>query len=152
MSGPSAVITVRRTHGVFGGLSFRVQIAPGQSSFVFRAARSVVAGGGGRLYRIGTWLRTDAPGLTVCLRIQEVSAADPLTSVRTSESCVSPTSKWKHFELYRRTLERGNRLVFSIYSYGATSGDSFEVDDFTVHRRVGTRLWKRVAAAFANSL
>ena len=146
----SAIITIRQRHGVFGGLSFRVQLAPGQSSFAFRAARSVVAGGGGRLYRVGTWLRTDALGLTVCLRIQEVSPADPLTSVRTSESCVNPTAKWRHFKLYRRTLARGNRLVFSIYSYGAVSGDSFEVDKFRVDRRAGKRVWKRVAAAFTN--
>jgi len=145
----SAVITIRRRHGAFGGLSFRVAIVPGASSFVFKAARSVVAGSGGRFYRIGTWLRTDAPGLTVCLRIQEVSPADPLTPVRTSESCLAPTAKWKHFRLYRRTLARGNRLVFSIYSFGAVAGDSFDVNGFTVERRV--RLgWKRVDAAFGD--
>jgi hypothetical protein len=146
----SAVITIRRRHGVFGGLSFRVAIAPGAKSFVFRAARSVVAGSGGRLYRIGAWLRTDSPGLTVCLRIQEVSPADPLTPVRTSESCLAPTTKWKLFRLYRRTLASGNRLVFSIYSFGAVAGDSFEVDRFTVERRVPLG-WKRVNAAFGDT-
>jgi hypothetical protein len=150
MTGTSAVITIRRRHGVFGGLSFRVTVAPGASSFVFRASRSVVAGAGGRLYRIGTWLRSDVPGLNVCLRIQEVSPADPLTSVRTSETCLAPTTKWKHFRLFRRTLASGNRLVFSIYSYGAVEGDSFDIDGFTVARRVKYG-WKRVDAAFGDS-
>jgi hypothetical protein len=144
------VITIRRRHGVFGGLSFRVAIAPGSTSFVFRAARSVVAAGGGRLYRIGTWLRSDVPGLTVCLRIQEVSPADSLTPVRTSESCFAPTAKWKRFRVYRRTLASGNHLVFSVYSFGAVAGDSFEVDGFTVHRRV-LHGWKRVDAAFGDA-
>jgi len=150
VTGTGAIITIRRRYGVFGGLSFRVSLAPGSSSLVFRAARSVVAGSGGRLYRIGAWLRTDAPGMNVCLRIQEVSPADPLTAVRTSESCFAPTTNWKRFMLYRRTLARGNRLVFSIYSFGAVSGDSFDIDRFTVSRRVAHG-WKRVSAAFGNS-
>jgi hypothetical protein len=143
-----AVITVRQRHGVFGGLSFRVTATPGASSFVFRTARSILAGSGGRLYRIGAWLRTDVPGLDVCLRIQEISEADPLISVRTSEACFTPAAAWHHVRLYRRTLAPGNRLVFSIYSFGATAGDSFEVDNFRVARRVG-KGWKRVIAALS---
>jgi hypothetical protein len=144
------VITIRRHHGVFGGLSFRVSMTPGSSSYVFRASRSVVAGSGGRLYRIGAWLRSDVPGITLCLRIQEVSAADPLTSVRTSESCLSPARQWKKFRTFRSTLARGNRLVVSIYSFGAVVGDSFEVDGFTVERKVGKRR-KRVDAALGDA-
>ena len=150
VSGTGAIITIMRRHGAFGGLSFRVSLAPGSSSLVFRAAGSVVAGSGGRLYRIGAWLRSAAPGMNVCLRIQEVSPRDPLTAVRTSESCFAPTTDWKHFLLYRRTLARGNRLVFSIYSFGAVSGDSFDIDNFRVARRVKDG-WKRVDAAFGGA-
>jgi len=117
---------------------------------VFRAALSVVAGAGGRLYRIGAWLRTDVPGLGVCLRIQEVSPSDPFISVRTSEACFTPTATWHRFRLFRRTLAPGNRLVFSIYSFGAAAGDSFEVDNFRVARRV-EKGWRRVTAAFRRS-
>src|SRR5205823_13877204 len=122
--------------------------ARGASSFVFRADRSILAGSGGWLYRIGAWLRTDVPGLDVCLRIQEISPADPLISVRTSEACFTPTATWHHVRLYRRTLAPGNRLVFSIYSFGAAPGDSFDVDSFRVSRRVW-KGWKRVTAAFS---
>ena len=83
----------------------------------------------------------------MCLRIQEVSPADPLIPVRTSEACFTPTKTWHRFRLYRRTLAAGNRLVFSIYSFGALAGESFEVDNFRVARRVG-KGWKRVTAAF----
>jgi hypothetical protein len=141
------VIDLRRGAGVAGGLAFRVQMTRGHSTFAFRASRSIVAGSGGRLYRIGAWLRSDVPGLSVCLRIQEVSPRDTLAPVRTSESCMAPTATWKHFKLYRRTLARGNRLVFSIYSYGAVEGDSFDVDRFTVSRRVRNG-WRRVTAVF----
>jgi hypothetical protein len=122
----------------------------GESTFAFRASRSIVAAGGGRLYRIGTWLRSDVPGLSVCLRIQEMSPRDSLVPVRTSETCLASTATWKHFRLYRRTLARGNRMVFSIYAYGAVEGDSFDVDRFTVSRRVKNG-WKRVAAAFGGA-
>ena len=154
MAGTGAIVTLRAKHGVRGGLSFRVAARRGTSTFALRAERAVVAAAGGRLYRIGAWLRTDVPGLTVCLRIQEMSPGDSLTPVRTSETCLAPTAKWQHLRLYRRTLARGNRLVFSIYSYGAVASDSFEIDRFRVARRVnvGTKLrWKRVRAAFADA-
>jgi hypothetical protein len=147
VSGTSALIALRRGAGVAGGLAFRVRMIRGNSTFAFRASRSIVAPAGGRLYRIGAWLRSDAPGVNVCLRIQEVSSNDSLTPVRTSESCLAPTSQWKHFRIYRRTLASGNRLIFSIYSYGAVEGDSFDVDRFTVSRRVKNG-WKRVTAVF----
>jgi hypothetical protein len=147
VTGTSAIVAIRRGAGVAGGLAFRVQMIRGHSTFAFRASRSIVAGAGGRLYRIRTWLRSDVPGLNVCLRIQEVSPRDTLSPVRTSESCFAPTAKWKQFRLYRRTLDRGNRLIFSIYSYGAVEGDSFDVDRFTVSHRVKNG-WKRVTAAF----
>ena len=153
MAGTGAIVTLRAKHGVRGGLSFRVAARRGASTFALRAERAVVAAGG-RLYRIGAWLRTDVPRLTVCLRIQEMSPGDSLTPVRTSETCLAPTAKWQHLRLYRRTLARGNRLVFSIYSYGAVASDSFEIDRFRVARRVnvGTKLrWKRVRAAFAGA-
>jgi hypothetical protein len=149
VTGTSAVVALRRGGGVAGGLAFRVR-SRGETTFAFRAAHALVTTRGGRLYRIGTWLRSDVPGLTVCLRIQEMSARDAVAPVRTSESCFAPTATWKHFRVYRRTLARGNRLVFSIYAYGATDGDSFDVDRFTVSRRV-TNLWKRVDAVFGDA-
>jgi hypothetical protein len=150
VTGTSAIIAIRRGAGVAGGLAFRVQMMRGHSTFAFRASRSIVAGSGGRLYRIATWLRSDVPGLSVCLRIQEMTPRDSLVPVRTSESCLATTSDWKKFRLYRRTLARGNRLVFSIYSYGAVEGDSFDVDGFTVARKT-LHGWKRVDAAFGNA-
>jgi hypothetical protein len=151
VAGTGALIIVGRRHGgVLGGVSFRVRPARGASSFVFRASRSVLTGSPGRLYRIGAWLRSDVPGLSVCLRIQEISPRDPLAAVRTSETCLAPGKKWQHFRLLRRTLASGNRLVFSIYSFGAVDGDSFDIDGFRVLRRTAHG-WKRVDAAFANS-
>jgi hypothetical protein len=126
----------------------RVAIKRGESSFSFDATGTVQERHVGRAYRIGAWLRGETPGLTVCLRIEEVSKADPLTSVRTTETCVSPTTTWRHFRILRRTVARGDRLVFSIYSYGAASGDTFEIDGFTVMRKTADG-WKRVDQAFA---
>jgi hypothetical protein len=85
----------------------------------------------------------------VCLRIAEVRAHDPLTSVRTTETCLNPTTTWRHFQILRSTIARGDKLVFSVYSFGAVAGDSFEIDRFVVVRKVAHG-WKRVDAAFAN--
>jgi hypothetical protein len=147
VKGEGAKLTLRY-NGVGGGAAIRVGAAH-NGSFVFRAAGNVRVLRVGLLYRIGAWLRSDMPGVTVCLRIQEVSAKDPLTSVRTTETCVSPSTHWQHFRILRRTLARGDKLRFSIYSYSAELGDNFEISHFVVLRKTAHG-WKRVARAFAS--
>ncbi len=147
VKGEGAKLTLRY-NGVGGGPAIRVGIAH-DGSFVFRAAGNVRVQRVGLMYRIGAWLRSDAPGVTVCLRIEEVSKKDPLSSVRTTETCLSPSTHWQHFRILRRTLARGDKLVFSIYSYGAALGDSFEIDRFVVLRKTAHG-WKRVDGAFGS--
>jgi hypothetical protein len=147
VKGDGAKLTLRY-NGVGGGPAIRVG-ATHNGSFVFRAAGNVRVQRVGLLYRIGAWLRSDTPGITVCLRIQEVSAKDPLTSVRTTETCLSPSTHWQHFRILRRTLARGDKLRFSIYSYGADRGDDFEIDRFVVLRKTADG-WKRVDGAFSS--
>ena len=137
-----------RNDGVDGRPAIRVALAKHGSQFEFQSAGDVRVERVGLAYRIGAWLRSDAPGVTVCLRIEEVSPKDPLASVRTTETCLSPTTHWRHFRILRRTLARGDKLVFSVYSYGAELGDSFEIDHFLVLRQT-THGWKRVDSAFA---
>ena len=127
----------------------RVALAHSGSSFSFDAVGGVVAERVGLQYRIGAWLRTNAPGVTVCLRIKEISPRDRRTSVRTTERCLAPTTTWRHFRILRRTISRGDKLVFSIYSYGALKGDNFEISRFTVTRKTAEG-WKRVDAAFGD--
>jgi hypothetical protein len=136
-----------RDDGVGGGPAIRVGVTH-NGSFVFRAAGNVRVQRVGLLYRIGAWLRSDVPGITVCLRIQEVSPHDPLTSVRTTETCLSPSTHWQHIRILRRTLERGDKLLFSVYSYGAALGDSFEIDRFVVLRKTAHG-WKRIDGVFS---
>lgn len=145
--GSRARVTLGR-RGVTGRASLRVAVVRGASTFAFSAAGTVRAGRVGSLYRIGAWLRTNAPGMTVCLRIEEVSKHDDVTPVRTTEACFSPTTKWQHFRIVRKTIMRGDQLRFSIYSYGAEKGDSFDIDGFTVLRKSQDG-WKRVRDAFA---
>jgi hypothetical protein len=134
---------------VDGRPAIRVSLARGSSQFSFDAIGTVRTERVGLQYRIGAWLRTNAPGMTVCLRIREISPKDPLTSVRTTETCFSPTTKWRHFQIIRRTVARGDKLVFSAYAYAAVQGDNFDIDGFTVMRKTSDG-WKRVEAAFGN--
>lgn len=145
--GSRARVTLGR-RGVTGLPSLRVAVLRGASVFTFSAAGMVRAVRMGSKYRIGAWLRTDAPGVTVCLRIEEVSKHDDVAPVRTTETCFSPTTKWQHVRIIRTTIKSGDKLRFSIYSYGAEKGDSFDIDGFTVLRKTETG-WKRVKDAFA---
>jgi hypothetical protein len=147
VTGRGAHLTLRND-GVDGKPAIRVALARRGSQFEFQSVGDVEVARVGLAYRIGAWLRSDAPGVTVCLRIEEVSPKDPLAAVRTTETCLSPTAEWRHFRILRRTLARGDKLVFSVYSYGAELGDSFEIDHFLVLRKT-THGWKRVDSAFA---
>jgi hypothetical protein len=147
VKGEGAKLTLRY-NGVGGGPAIRVGVAH-NGSFVFRAAGNVRVQRLGLLYRIGAWLRSDAPGVTVCLRIEEVSPKDPLSSVRTTETCLSPSAHWQHLRILRRTIARGDKLLFSVYSYGAVLGDSFEIDRFVVLRKTAHG-WKRVDGVFSS--
>jgi hypothetical protein len=148
VKGRSARLTLRRD-GVGGRPAIRVALALRAFQFEFQSAGNVDVDRAGATYRIGAWLRSDTPGVTVCLRIEEVSPKDPLTSVRTTETCLSPTTQWRHFRIVRRTLARGDKLRFSVYSYGADLGDSFEIARFVVLRQT-RHGWKRVERAFAS--
>ncbi len=128
----------------------RVSVAGAVSTFVFSAGSSVKTERAGSAFRIGAWLRSPEAGLTVCLRIEEVSKDDPLIAVRTSETCFAPTAKWEHIRILRKTIAAGHTLRFSAYSYGAESGDSFDIDGFTVMRK-GAHGWKKVRSVFARS-
>jgi hypothetical protein len=146
--GAGARLTVARG-STEGRPVIRVALAHNGSNFSFDAAGSVLAVRFGAQYRIGAWLRTRVPGLTVCLRIKEITPEDPLMPVRTTETCMSPTAKWRHFRIMRTTIARGDKLVFSIYSYDAVKGDSFDIKRFTVMRKTAHG-WKRVPAAFGD--
>ena len=146
--GAGAKLTLVRDP-VEGRPVIRVALAHNGSNFSFDAVGDVLAVQVGLRYRIGAWLRTDTPGMTVCLRIKEISPKDPLTPVRTTETCMSPTTTWRHFRILRRTIARDDKLVFSIYSYNAVKGDNFEIKRFTVMRKTRDG-WKRVDAAFGN--
>ena len=146
--GAGAKLTLVRDP-VEGRPVIRVALAHNGSNFSFDAVGDVLAVQVGLRYRIGAWLRTDVPGMTVCLRIKEISPKDPLTPVRTTETCMSPTTTWRHFRILRRTIARDDKLVFSIYSYNAVKGDNFEIKRFTVMRKTRDG-WKRVDAAFGN--
>ena len=44
-------------------------------------------------------------------------------------------------------MARGDKLTFSIYSYGALAGDSFDIDGFVVLRHT-SKGWRKVDEAF----
>lgn len=139
----NAVVSLGR--GGIVGRALQV-VSSGQSPVVaVQAAQPLRTTGDRDLFRITAWLRTGTPGVTVCLRMLELSPNRKL-KVRTSESCTSPTDQWRQFEVTRRTLLRGDRLVFSMYSFSAFPGDTFELDGFTVERQVDA-MWQEIGTS-----
>jgi hypothetical protein len=133
-----------------GGDALRVTATGSAPTFALRAGH-----GGLRVrlprasYRMGAWLRSRTPGLTVCLRIKQVDpAASSPFRVRTHEKCVQTTGNWQRVRLVLRGVPRGHQLLFSLYVYGAAPGDSFDVGGFLITRKAPHR-WRPVASVRA---
>jgi hypothetical protein len=84
---------------------------------------------GKRPFRAGGWLRSDATGVTVCIRALETYKHH---TVRSAETCSVAHRNWRHIALRGRAVAKGHRLVVSVYELGASRGDSFDVGGFRV--------------------
>jgi hypothetical protein len=132
-----------RANGIVGA-AVEVSVAGTSHVFSVAPAHAVEAMRDG-LYRLETWLRTDTPGVGVCLRVEEVSPKGAATRW-TSETCLDPTTTWEHFTVTRKTILEGDRLLFSLYSFNAVAHNTFELDGFAVDR-FGPSGWVQVSGA-----
>jgi hypothetical protein len=82
-------------------------------------------------FRAGGWLRSDASGVTVCIRALETFRH---RTIRTTETCSVAHRNWRHVWLRSRTVAKGHRLTISVYELGVAPGDSFDVGGFRVAR------------------
>jgi hypothetical protein len=120
-------------HDVMPGVhSIRAKLDRHANSFALAFGRPVATRAARRPFRASGWLRSDASGVTVCIRAIE---SYKHRTIRTSESCSIAHRDWKHVALHSRTVAKGHRLSVSVYELGASSGDSFDVGGFRVSQR-----------------
>jgi len=133
--------------GVNGAPGVRV-VATAEGRFSLAAAEPFVAGR--TPYRVAAWLRTDSPGVTVCLRFMEQTAGKRSRLVRSSETCISPTATWQRFRVEALSVAPGNVLRISAVVYGGFEGASFELSRLKVERKLAGR-WTKVRSALVQT-
>jgi hypothetical protein len=127
-SAPNALIVLARD--VKPGVhSIRAKHSGHATTFAVGFASPLATKGAHRPFRAGGWLRSDQSGVTVCVRAVEVFKQ---RTIRTSESCSVAHRKWHRVDLHGESLATGHRLLLSVYEFGASNGDSFDVGGFRV--------------------
>jgi hypothetical protein len=139
----SAGSDVDVVRGVNGAHGVRV-VGNADGRFSLTTASPILAGR--TPYRAAAWLRTDTPGVTVCLRVMEKTSGRKSRLVRSAETCISPTATWQRFRVQALAIAPGNVLRISAVVYGAFEGASFELSRLKVERKVAGR-WTKVRAA-----
>lgn len=97
-----------------------------RDKFAFFAAARPVSKRAGESYKARAFVRTAAPGMFVCLRVQELGGDVP----RTTERCAAARSGWRRVALRATAAGAGHTLVISIHVMAALGGTSFDVDGF----------------------
>ena len=139
----SAGSDVDVVRGVNGAHAVRV-VGNADGRFSLTTASPIVAGR--TPYRAAAWLRTDTPGVTVCLRVLEKTGGKKSRLVRSAETCVSPTATWQRFRVQALAIAPGNVLRISAVVYGGFEGASFELSRLKVERKIAGR-WTKVRGA-----
>jgi hypothetical protein len=140
----SSSSNARVVRGVNGAAGVEVTTGNAHGRFTLVTAKPLVAD---RIpYRVNAWLRTDTPGLTVCLRFVEKEPGWKGKRVRSSETCVAPTTEWKRFRVDALSVARGNVLRVAAVVYGSFGDASFELSRLKVEKKVSGR-WTKIRGA-----
>lgn len=110
------------------GKAIRVMRKGNRESFGFFGAERLVSTRAGERYKARALVRTAAPGMLVCLRVQEHGRSVQ----RTTERCAAARSGWRRLALNVKTAGGGHELVGSIHVMAALGGTSFDVDGFRI--------------------
>jgi hypothetical protein len=108
------------------GRAIRVTRKGNRERFAFFGAERLVSKRAGEPYKARALVRTAAPGMLVCLRVQEYGGGVP----RTTERCAPARSGWRRIALEGRAAGKGHKLVLSVYVMAALGGTSFDIDGF----------------------
>jgi hypothetical protein len=125
---PHALVVL--AHDVKPGVhAIRARLGRQADTLALGFGRPVATTAAHRPFSAGGWLRSDASGVTVCIRVIETFRRH---TIRTSETCSVAHRNWRHVALKTRTVANGHRLSVSVYELGASTGDSFDVGGFRV--------------------
>jgi len=115
--------------GAVGASAARVTWSGSAANFWFgavmpRPVTSTVAG----TYTLSGWLRSASPR-PVCLRLREL---DGNVIVRQAEQCLVGSGSWQQWRAASLQVAAGHSLDLLTIVLGAQSGDSYDVDGFTL--------------------
>lgn len=110
------------TGGAVGAQAARVTGSTASFS-MYPSPRHVITSDA-RTYRASAWLKSDAVGRTLCIRIREWAGA---TAAGGAHTCVTATGAWQQTATVSYTAAAGNQLEVYAYMTGV-AGEWFDVD------------------------
>jgi hypothetical protein len=111
--------------GQVGASAARVSWTAGDR-FVFVAGSPVpVASAVAAQYSLSGWVRSETPGLLVCLRLREWDGA---VFVRQAQECVAASGSWQQWPVVSLTPAAGHQLDVMTMGWDAHAGDSYDLD------------------------
>jgi len=121
-----------RTDGRGGGHAGRVTRRPHNASYSARATLNPATSLAGATYRARGFVRSGAPGRTVCLKVLEITPAG--STVSAIAACRTATRRWRPFAEVELTADRtGDRIAVRVLQLApSVAGDSFQVDDVSL--------------------
>jgi hypothetical protein len=117
--------------GVGGGYAGRVVASASGTYKVTASPKPVKNAPQGEPFRASGMVRSDTPGKSVCLKIQETDSSGAW--VASAQQCVTASTGWATFPNVDLTmLGSGHSLDFTVQQASGVVGDSFEVDNLSV--------------------
>jgi Carbohydrate binding domain/Fibronectin type III domain len=123
--------------GHSGTYAARVAYTSG-STYSVRTSPNPVTVTAGQTYTASGWVRSDAPGQPVCLKLVEVSSSNAV--VGSAKTCTTTTVAWMALgPLAYKGKTAGDNLSFRVVQTSSApgSGASFEVDDLMLTSSAG---------------
>jgi type VII secretion-associated serine protease mycosin len=105
----------------------RVLWSAGTGYSVQATPRPVSPTAAGTTYTAHAWIRSMAPGKSVCLRLREYGSGTTLLG--SAQSCQVTSSSWQLLPAVTYTAVGGGSLDLYAYQTSAAAGDSFDLDE-----------------------
>jgi hypothetical protein len=117
--------------GVGGGYAGRAAASAAGTYKLTASTKPVKNAPQGEPFRASGMVRSDAPGKSVCLKIQETDSSGAW--VASAQQCVTASAGWAAFPNVDVTmLGSGDSLDFIVQQASGVVGDSFEVDNLSI--------------------
>ena len=117
--------------GVGGGYAGRVAASASGTYKLTSSSKPVKNAPQGEPFRASGMVRSDTPGKSVCVKVQETDSSG--TWVTSAQQCATASSGWAAFPNVDVTvLGSGDSLQYIVQQTNGVAGESFEVDNLSI--------------------